>query len=377
MSLENLDLESFARQLTSHFAERLSQAGLPPEEVDDNVGIIEQFNNIAIGLLKDEPGISLPGTEQMIPWDEKTGVQGLTLFAEGIYTGMLKCFQQGIPTDIKKKLLQEFAMDVYTQAKQVVASTYGQEHTPEFQISHEQQMALIGQAAGNALMYYIDKHEREHGPIEAGPIPINPIEPAVTSSQIIEQSIGPTSSPPSASAPPPLAAPQPIAQPPHPQGPNPHDKYGAVALLLNTLPANQRARVLRQFTTDEKELIAFYSDPRHIEQNLDIASVQKHLQRFKALFKRKKTREKDAHQGLAQLAAQYPLEKLLSYVKDERPAVKQALEAVYRPPTEAQPLLPVSKTSPQKPASQALPSRIEEILYQHLQRRLEATPQRA
>jgi hypothetical protein len=368
MSLENIDIQAFSQHLLAHFSNELAGSGLPPEEIQDNIGIIEQFNNIAVGLLREEAGIELPGATQVIPWDEKTAVQGLTLFAEGIYLGMIKCYQQGIPNDIKKKLLQEFAMDVYNQAKQVVASTYGQEHTPEFQLSHEQQVALINQAASNALMFYVNKHEQEYGPIEAGAVPAGPMTMPATTSNMVQQV-----HPPAA----PQPTPQPAQQPVRPRGATPHDKYGAVALLLTTLPASQRARVLQQFNEEEKELISFYSAPQHIEQNLDLTYVEQHLKRFKAIFKQASPAAKSqGHAGLARLAAQYPMEKLLSYVKDERPAVKQALLAVYQPEN-SHPLIPIPQKVAPKQNPNKLPSRIEDILYQHLQRRLEVTPQRA
>lgn len=359
MSLADIDLISFAQQLSDLMEQRLVAAGLPQEEVLDNTDVLRRFTQVVVGELQNEPGIEMPGATHAIPWDEKTATQGMTLFTEGIYMAMVKCYALGIPSPIKRELLQEFALEVYNQAKQVVASTYGQEHTPEFQLSHDQQVALINQASDSALMYCISKYEQARGPIETVP-------PAVTprpmQALVLEQT-----------APQPVAAvPTPVqpAQPVRPKGPTPHDKYGAVAMLLTTLPSSQRANILQNFNPEEKELISFYSYPQHIEQNLDVSCVHGHLKRFKSLFQQGSggaSLKSQGHHGLARLAEQYPLEKLLSYVKDERPVIREYLEAIYQP-AKAHALAPVA---PIRHFSDLLPARIEDILYHHLQRRLE------
>lgn len=359
MALENVDFQSFLQELNRHFAERLAGSGLPSDEVQENIEILAQFSNIALGEILKEPGISLPGTEQLIPWDEKTSTQGLTLFAEGIYMGMMKCFQLRIPSDVKKRLLQEFALDVYTQAKQVVASTYGQEHTPEFQLSHEQQVALINQSADSALMFYLNRYEQENGPIETtGTVPVGPLTLPETSSETVRQAAAASVMP---------------AAPVRPQGPSPYDKYGAVALFLRMLPASQRSKVLRTFNEEEKELIAFYGEPKHIEQNLDIHCVAEHLKRLKSLFRSSGASKPSAKRSgaLSKLAERYSADELLACVQDERPAVRQALTEACRLGS-AHPLAPLmADADVEQP--ERLPSRIEEILCRHLQRRLEAT----
>ncbi len=118
-------------------------------------------------------------------------------------------------------------------------------------------------------------------------------------------------------------------------------------------------------------MIAFYSDARQIEQNLDIRHVEEHLQRFKEMLRQGGSGFRGtASRGIARLAKSYPIEKLLSCVKDERLLVKQYLESHYG----------IQNTHPShgegataKQAANLLPSRIEEILYHFLSRRLEAS----
>ncbi|MFX5914913.1 hypothetical protein ABTE45_19025, partial [Acinetobacter baumannii] len=85
----------------------------------------------------------------------------------------------------------------------------------------------------------------------------------------------------------------------------------------------QRVRILKSFSTEEKELITFYSYPQHLEDNLDMRAVERHLQAFKERFKKRRPDARsEAWEGIARLVASNSRQELLSWVKDERPAVK-------------------------------------------------------
>lgn len=356
-----------ANEIAESMIPRFATLGMTPEENQEDSGILREFCKIAAGMLRDEPVIEMPGVAQRIELDQATFTQALTLFIEGIYLAMIKCLEMNISGDtlisnpqdpnmqIKAKnyLLENLALDVFNQAKQVVATTYGQEHTPDLQIGHEQQVQFMAQTAESALIYYITEYERQHGPIlvEEPPARLLPkVEQAM-----VEDGV-----------PLPVAAPAPAQA--KPKGPTPHDKYGAVALLLGTIPAEQRGRILQNFNAEEKELITYYSYPDHLEQNLDLTCVNEHLRRFKELMKQGgPTLKSAAYRGISRLAKSRPLTEMLSYIKDERAVVKQYLESHYNEPLEH---LPV----PQKDRHFAdlLPPRIEEILYRYLAKRVEA-----
>lgn len=361
----SFDPYALGQDIATEMIEKLGGLNLPPEDLDENAAILREFNQIAAQMLT-EQGIQIPaadGSASNIPLDERITHQAMILFSEGLYFAMIKCAEMGITGDVKKHLLQNLAMNVYEQSTQIVASTYGQEHTPDFQFTHEQQVQFICQGAESALMYYINEYEREFGPIEVeepSPEIVSKVEKTLVEEGII----------PAPEGLPVAQAPMPSAKP---KGPTPHDKYGAVALLLTTLPADQRGRILNNFNHEEKELIGFYSYPQHIEQNLDISCVQAHLKRFKEQVKQGGPGlRSSAYRGIARLAKNYPVEKLLSYVKDERPLVKQYLESHYggNHPPEGLSGMP-AKNAENRHFSESLPGRIEEILYRYLSKRME------
>lgn len=379
----NFDPVALAEETTAQFEARFQALGVSPEEFQENLGIMHSFNKIATEMLATSPGIESPGSAQPIPHDDKTIHQTLSLFSEGIYLALVKCLEMGITNQItgygqvqneqgveeskevqaKSYLLQQVAGDVFTQTNQIVASTYGQENTPDFQFSFEQQVEWINQAAEGSLLYHIAEWEQRNGPIEVAEVPsrlLPKVEQAMREDGVpIPHSAGSTA---------------PVQS--QAKGPTPHDKYGAVALLLTTLPADQRARILQNFNAEEKELISFYSHPQHIEQNLDTACVETHLKRFKEMLKQGgSTLKSSAWRGMARLAKSTPQEKLLSWVKDERPGIKRYIASHYG--QAAGQLSFIEGSSPTAPRgrhlTELLPGRIEEILYKYLAKRLDPT----
>lgn len=354
-------LQEIIDQLSSQMIARLdSLQHLSEEDYQEDQQIITEFNKIAAGMLQQEPGLDLPGAAQPLPIDDNMMFQALSLFAEGVYYALAKCAEIGIVGDLKKGLLQSLAMEVYGQSKQVVAATYGQEHTPDFQFTMEQQVEIIHKATEGHLVAFITEYEQEHGPIQT---------------ELPQQQPQPAIAPPVAGAAP-QSTPQPQATASStgkPKGATAHDKYGAVALLLTTLPADQRSRILKSFTDEEKELITYYSYPEHIEQNLDLACVDAHLKKFKDLLKQGSSQAKTpAFKGIAQLAKTMPQEKLLSCVKDERPLVKRYLESHYADqPSQARHRAGnPAGAQPERQQDGLLSPRIEDILYRYLSKRL-------
>jgi len=358
--MSQLDFDSLTQHTAQSMIARLDSLGLSQEEYESNCNILGSFTQIAVQQLASEPGLEGPDPNNPIPLDDRMIVQGLTLFCEGLYDALVKCAHMGITGSLKQQMIENLAMFVYDQAKQVVAATYGQEHTPEFQFTHEQQVEIVQKAAEGALLGMVSEYENEHGPI----IPPPEAAPAMPAGMMDSGAM-------------PVAniAPQPMPQlptmPSRPQGPHPHDKYAAVALLLTTLPTEQRARILRAFNDEEKELITYYSYPQHVEQTLDLTCVEVHLKHLKeTLLRANRSVKSDAYKGILALVDSHSPEKLLSWVKDERPLVKRYLEAHYRRKSgqAAENQAQMSDNANANP--DPLPPRIEEILYGYLAKRL-------
>lgn len=362
--MSNFDKDAILEQVNQLTFARLQSIGINETDINGLAEFIFSYNKIAIDLLYDLPGIQLPDTSDLIPLNEQNALQACTLFAEGIIFTLLRIQEYQIAGELINHLTQQVAMPVFEQAKQIVAATHGQEHTPEFQISPEQQAEYISQAAESALLHFINEYEKEHGPINPEPEPGT--EPQADPSQ--------AASPEQPDLPQAEVAPQQPALPAsvaatasrkqeQPADTGTHEKFAAVALLLTTLSVQHRAKILNGFSPEEKELIAFYSYPQHIEQNLDASKVAAHLNQLKARFsKRDKQPQTPSGKRIASLTALIPAEKLLSCVKDERPVVARYLAACASQSVE----MPDSDPA----MAPTLSARLEEILYQFLTRRL-------
>lgn len=377
------ELQTVIQQIPNPILERMHQLHLSPEAYQENADMLVQFNQIAATMLQDGEGIETPGSSVPLAVDEKMLIQGTTLFCEGLYHAIAKCHEMGIPSDIKQHLLQNYmAMQTLEQAKQIVVSTYGQESTPELQFNHQQQVEMMYEATTGALLHFINEYERENGPIE--PVALESLATAT---------LGQTDSPPSEVESPqllPVQSPEAIpseqssAKPPKSQSQSGHEKYGAMALLLTTLPANQRGRILQNFDPQEKELITFYSYPQNLEQNLNLDLVEAHLKRFQELFKSKELKKPlqktDSARGIGKLVESVSPEELLCCIKDERPVVQRYLQS-YGETEEPDPLQPdfaahshfgsqLAGARSQSGRNASLPPRIEKILHQYLVKRL-------
>lgn len=371
MSLENIDEMDIAQEVTERLQERM-MLEWPGEGIEENLHILTEFNKIAAGSIKTQGQIAISGNNsQAIPLDERLLGQAVNLFGEAMYHSLVKFREFSIPYEAKLEILQVgLAAYLLEQSQITVATTFGQEHTPEFQVSPDQQIELMRQTAENALLHFINEYEQKHGPIhpqnitqevtqkfEAVEAPMAPEygEYADYGEYGEEQSI-------------PVAAP-PV--PSQPKGPTPHDKYAAVALLLGTLPNQQRINLLRHFNTEEKELITYYSLEAHIEQNLDLSYVEAHLKRFRQMLGQgASSLRSQASREIEAMARELPAEVLLSWVKYERPLVHTYLSQYLNPDDKTSGASSAKAQNAVEPRHLAgnLPPRIEEVLCQYLTR---------
>jgi hypothetical protein len=352
--MSNFNQEAILEQANQLVYSRLQNYDLTPEEIEGYTQFVGSFNSVAITELSKEKGIQHQEGVEPIPLDDATASQTVLLFGEGVLYCILRCRENAIPSELAEQLTQQVAMHIYEQAKQVVAATHGQEHTPEFQFNQQQQIEFITQGTESALIHYTNEYEKAYGPIN--PEPESEL-PLVESVQPPPQALK-EEEPEQASAP---------DLPTKTSTLGNHEKYAAVSLMLTTIPANQRAKLLKNFNPEEKELIAFYSYPQHIEQNLDVHQVEAHLKKLKMLFQKREKKDSQAFsQRITSLIGLISSQKLLSCLKDERSLVKRYLMAQHpdntnQPefdPTVAQPVIP------------PLSPRLEEIIYHYLSKRL-------
>lgn len=387
--MSDLPLEDIAAELTDSAHERFEQLGFTDPDLGDCFAVVEQFNQIAANMLQEEEGIQAPGNRKAIAYDEQTARQLLTLFNEGIVHALIKCDEMGVPAETRLVVMQQAALEIYNQAKQVVASTYGQESTPDLQISMKQQIMMMQQGADNNLLFFLNEYEKQH-PVEAE-LPKAaedlPPSPAPMPEPVVEK---PAPPPPRATKPaaaesswdeggweededdgwgdedllkakkPVPAAPSAVGGPSLPAVQAPHEKFAAVALLLSTLPAGRHDGILQHFNADEQKLIAHYGNPDNLAQGLDLVLVNQQLKQFRELLKEQGPAIKSkAYRGIQQLTQAFPESKVLFLLKKERPLILEYVKGFY-----------CSADRPAVANAGLLPPRLEEVIGQYLSSRL-------
>jgi hypothetical protein len=138
---------------------------LPADEVTLSSNIGRQIAHIAMGLLEQEQGFRPAENETLIPFNDEQCLQVVHLFLAGITHASIKAWEYKITGDPKSAILQNLAEELFTRAKQVTATTIGQELTPDMAFNDKQQIQWMHQAAEGALSHYWQLYEREHGRI--------------------------------------------------------------------------------------------------------------------------------------------------------------------------------------------------------------------
>lgn len=377
---EELNVEYLAHELTTLLNQRMVEMRLPDTEVQSNANILFEFAKIAGKLIQDEGGFPHPVTNENVPYDLITARQIMDLFTEGLFQAALLCTQKGLPFELKSQFLQSLAQDVYGQAKQIAITTIDQDQTPGTQIPREQQVQWVVQTAESALLYYIDQHEKQFGPIQAVTPPPDPMmgpefQPsagAIPAYPAETEALLPPVGDPLG-----LSAPEAMA-PAAPKGPHPHDKYAAVALLLSTLDNQTASLLMRRFNPDEKQLIQYYQDPVAVDANLDISCVTRHLKTFKQLMKegspQLKSKTVDHFEALAKAV---PRDRVYQMVSYDRPKVKQYLEGYFPKPDADMDLAftfwgdaGAQRKKQGLHFREILPPKVEEALYDYLAQKL-------
>ncbi len=391
MSLEEIikpkeTIEELRQQMEGRWMER----DLPPDDVASMADFLERMLEVAVQLIFQEKEIQIPNTDQRVPYTEATGRQTLWLFCEGMNYGLTKTWEMGTPDELKAQFLQNVAQYVFENAKQVVVSTFGQEDTPGFEIPEAEQVKMVTVTAESALLYFINEYEKTNGPIEnvdrtdmlegAESIPQADPEP---------EALPEATSQPASEPAPPMQAPTPQPklqqQPVAPRNASPvinydarDEKYAALALLLNTLPKSQQAKLKAHFNGEQQEKLSFYSTPENIEQRLNMHGVIRHLKQLKTQLKKHLNQPDDStvQKRLKQMVNSLPQEHVLKLVKNERPNVKQYLKQLMAADDKArqqtvEAFLPFElsqSTQPEAPVN--LPPKLEAAVYRYLHQKV-------
>ncbi len=384
--------EELIQQICQTFAQRFVDNGQDEETADIMVSFLARMCEVSVQMVTQEDEIEIPNTEHTIPFEPEMQQDTVWMFAEGLAFSLEKTAADNIPDEARGEILQNVALYVYESSKQVVLSTFGQEHTPELQIPREQQVDMVTQTAENALNHFIAEYEAQHGAFERD-------EHGLDADDMLGEDFDNDDSQLAAmeaEAPEELPAPQPAptAPPPAPatiseriqqtehapappqQLPHKPEKYAALALLLNVIPQAKGQPILQRFTTAEQQAIIQFQNPIHIANaGLDIKVVQSQLGKLHQRFNQHQatqTHPTDAEKAneptspaptthLQALAQQVPKDVMRTVVQLERPHIRDYVNALFEEDNGKHLLDPIDTPPVQ------LPKAIQHILSHHLE----------
>lgn len=283
------DPEQLVAAISNEYELRYREMDLAEDDIPVMVNFLARMSNVAIQLVSQEEDLKLPNTEHVIPFDDNTREKTVHMFMEGLSHALLQTAEMGIPDEARGEILQNVAQYVYENAKQVVLSTFGQEHTPEFQIPQEQQLSMVTQTAESALNFFISEYEKQHGPFNQEDImgQADPMMNELTDDSDNDIETADNTEEEATHVDPPGAQPQPPSQSTFPPKdlPYPLEKYAALSLLLNVLPQQRGQALFNRFSPPEQATIAHFQNPTAmIEAGLDLPTVQQQLAKLKSRF---------------------------------------------------------------------------------------------
>ncbi|MEB3207250.1 MAG: hypothetical protein VKK59_07920 [Vampirovibrionales bacterium] len=386
MSLaETLNPETTAAQALQSLEPQLKSRGYSPDMLDENRAILIEFGKIASGLMIQEPDLEIPGSDIKLAFNDAMARQVVLLFMDGIEHALCKCAEYHLEGDIKTQLVQNLAQHVYTHTKQLVASTIGQEATPDIQFGIEQLKDFVRNSSETTLSYCMTEYERTVGPLHrqsdaqadalsgalhaaAGdspqsaqpegallsavqnttiaevpseePLLANQDETPGEISDTPENALAPVQ-PSEAPSVPLYAAPVVLQQPAYPLAG--HEKLGALALMTTVLPAPATQQLINQLSREqEATLEKFRQDPLQAVSQMDVKQVTLQLKSLtQKLIETITSSRKNPQPPLLQLARlskKYPSPQVLATVSAERPWVQWTVQQALRASATAQPL---------------------------------------
>jgi hypothetical protein len=351
----------FLKQQLDAMEAALIAGGLNATELQLCLVIAEQFLQVAVGLLQQEPGFQQAPEQPLIPFSPQQCQQTLLFFAKGLQQASLRLWQEGIDGEPKSLLLQTLAQDLFFQAKQVVAATVGQENTPDLVFSEEQQLGWLFQGLESGLAHHVTELEKQQGPIArrqagggapartphsyantgaTGEAPATP-NPALTTAaeepsayasysseehphhdtlmtqQAVEASWGTTVSPHSVQG---------------TQEEKQLNKLAALGLFLSTQPPAAQQEWLHRFEEPQQRTITHYMHPQHVQLERDMEAVLEELQALQATIEAQVQQpafaEGTLHGQLAQLLQRHPPTLWEELIRYEHPYLKRYLRAL-------------------------------------------------
>lgn len=126
MVFEGVQPEEMAEQWASRITDRMRTLNIPDEEVTEIHQIIRSFTKTAVDLIREEPTIELPYTDQDLPLDNEKAHLIIDLFLRGVNQTAKRLRDKGRPWEERKYEIEQMAWKIFNLSKLLV----GLKHIP-------------------------------------------------------------------------------------------------------------------------------------------------------------------------------------------------------------------------------------------------------
>jgi hypothetical protein len=141
MTVQYVNPEQYARQWTEKVTQRMRQAGVSQEEIDENTAILQSFIKTGAELLIQDPRIEIPDTagldalttpetkemvqffhqEEPFELDIPRFNQLIELFVRSVNLMAKTLRARGLPWEARRPILEQAAWETFTLAKVIIA----------------------------------------------------------------------------------------------------------------------------------------------------------------------------------------------------------------------------------------------------------------
>lgn len=126
MVFEGIQPEQMAEEWATRVTERMRKMNVAEEEITEVHQIIHSFTKTAVDLIREEPSIDLPYSEQGLPLDNEKAHLVIDLFLRGVNQTAKRLRDKGKPWEQRKPVIEQMAWKIFNLSKLLV----GLKHIP-------------------------------------------------------------------------------------------------------------------------------------------------------------------------------------------------------------------------------------------------------
>ena len=298
MSLQNIDFQALLHQHISQIVHGWQQQAVPQDKAEELAGQLFNMGMIAAQQMIQAPEIQVEKAPVPIEITPPMAEKITVIFIYGLSAAYLLWYQLGIPQQEGMEILQNTALYIFEQSKQMTSAAFAAPNNADG-FKDEQMIQWLSQTSQEAFQYYLTELEKQRGPIaRVEPVTHSEnIQPLVTQIEADneEDSWGSLESLTLANDTFEEKRPEPAIVQPEIQVEHTPQIQGqqqalvsdslyqtiATALVLSVYPEDRKQLVFRALDASKHQDLIKYQDAHHIPNNIDFKKLSQFVKQAK------------------------------------------------------------------------------------------------